>query len=54
MSSQHAVIRSEDADFVLVDTGSRNGIAVAVRGERRVPPNGRLLIGDQMIRAEIG
>jgi pSer/pThr/pTyr-binding forkhead associated (FHA) protein len=54
MSSQHAVIRSEDADFVLVDTGSRNGVAVAVRGERRVPPNGRLLIGDQMIRAELG
>jgi hypothetical protein len=27
---------------------------VAVRGERRVPPNGRLLIGDQMIRAELG
>jgi len=54
MSSQHAVIRSEDADFVLVDAGSRNGLAVAVRGERRVPPNARLLIGDQMIRAEIG
>jgi pSer/pThr/pTyr-binding forkhead associated (FHA) protein len=54
MSALHALIRSEDADFVLVDAGSRNGVAVAVRGERRVPPNARLLVGDQMLRAEIG
>ncbi|HEY7682939.1 MAG TPA: FHA domain-containing protein [Gemmatimonadales bacterium] len=54
MSAVHAVIRSEDADFVLVDAGSRNGLAVAVRGERRVPPNARLLTGDQMLRAELG
>jgi pSer/pThr/pTyr-binding forkhead associated (FHA) protein len=54
MSAMHALIRSEDADFVLVDAGSRNGVAVAVRGERRVPPNGRLLLGDQMLRAEQG
>ncbi|HXI21364.1 MAG TPA: FHA domain-containing protein [Gemmatimonadales bacterium] len=53
MSALHALIRSEDADFVLVDAGSRNGIAVAVRGERRVAPNARLLVGDQMLRAEI-
>ena len=54
LSALHAVIRSEDADFVIADAGSRNGIAIAVRGERRVPPNGRLLAGDQMLRAEIG
>lgn len=54
MSSLHALIRSEDADFVLVDAGSRNGVAVAVKGERRVPPGARLLVGDQMLRAEIG
>jgi pSer/pThr/pTyr-binding forkhead associated (FHA) protein len=54
MSALHALVRSEDADFVLVDAGSRNGVAVAVRGERRVPPNARLLVGDQMLRAEIG
>jgi len=54
MSALHALIRSEDADFVLVDAGSRNGVAVAVRGERRVSPNARLLVGDQMFRAEIG
>jgi len=54
MSALHAMIRSEDADFVLVDSGSRNGVAVSVRGERRVSPNARLLVGDQMLRAEIG
>jgi pSer/pThr/pTyr-binding forkhead associated (FHA) protein len=54
MSALHALIRSEDADFVLVDAGSRNGIAVQVRGERRVVPNARLLLGDQMLRAELG
>jgi predicted component of type VI protein secretion system len=54
MSALHALIRSEDADFVLLDAGSRNGVAVAVRGERRVSPNARLLVGDQMLRAEIG
>lgn len=54
MSALHALIRSEDADFVLVDAGSRNGVAVAVKGERRVPPGARLLAGDQMLRAEIG
>ena len=54
MSALHALIRSEDADFVLVDAGSRNGVAVQVRGERRVVANARLLLGDQMLRAEIG
>jgi hypothetical protein len=28
-------------------------VAVAVKGERRVPPGARLLVGDQMLRAEI-
>lgn len=54
MSALHAMIRSEDADFVVLDAGSRNGVAVAVRGERRVPPNARILVGDQMLRAELG
>ncbi|HTS89186.1 MAG TPA: FHA domain-containing protein [Gemmatimonadales bacterium] len=53
MSALHALVRSEDADFVLVDAGSRNGVAIAVRGERRVSPNARLLAGDQMLRAEL-
>jgi pSer/pThr/pTyr-binding forkhead associated (FHA) protein len=54
MSSLHALVRSEDADFVLVDAGSRNGIAVSIRGERRLTTQSRLLLGDQMIRVEIG
>jgi pSer/pThr/pTyr-binding forkhead associated (FHA) protein len=53
MSGAHALIRSEDADFVVVDAGSRNGVAVAVRGERVLNEKSRLLIGDQMIRVEI-
>jgi predicted component of type VI protein secretion system len=53
MSSMHALIRSEDADFVLVDQGSRNGVAIAVRGERQVVHGSRLLIGDQMLRVEL-
>jgi len=53
MSAVHAMIRSEDADFVMVDQGSRNGVAIAVRGERQVVNGARLLIGDQMIRVEL-
>jgi hypothetical protein len=47
------MIRSEDADFVLVDQGSRNGVAIAVRGERQVVHGSRLLVGDQMLRVEL-
>ena len=53
MSAVHALVRSEDADFVLVDAGSRNGIALAVRGEKRLAPQSRLLVGDQMLRVEM-
>jgi pSer/pThr/pTyr-binding forkhead associated (FHA) protein len=53
MSALHALVRSEDADFVLVDAGSRNGIALAVRGEKRLAPQCRLLVGDQMLRVEM-
>ena len=52
MSGLHAAIRSEDADFVVADAGSRNGIALAVRGEKALQHQTRLLIGDQMIRIE--
>jgi len=52
MSASHALIRSEDADFVVVDAGSRNGIAIAVRGERVLSDRARMLIGDQMLRVE--
>jgi len=53
LSAMHAMIRSEDADFVLVDQGSRNGVAIAVRGERQLVHGSRLLIGDQMLRVEL-
>lgn len=52
MSGQHAEIRSEDMDFVVVDAGSRNGVAVSVRGERAVKAGQRVLLGDQILRVE--
>ncbi len=53
MSSQHAVIRSEDADFVLVDAGSRNGVAVAARGDVALKKGSKILIGDKLLVVEI-
>ncbi len=52
MSGRHAEIRSEDLDFIVLDLGSRNGIAIAVRGERQVKAGQKLLIGDQTLRVE--
>jgi pSer/pThr/pTyr-binding forkhead associated (FHA) protein len=52
MSGRHAEIRSEDLEFIVLDLGSRNGIAVGVRGERPVKAGQRILIGDQTLRVE--
>lgn len=52
MSGKHAEIRSEDLEFIVLDDGSRNGVAVAVRGERPVKAGQRILIGDQTLRVE--
>ena len=52
MSGRHAEIRSEDLEFIVLDLGSRNGIAIAVRGERPVKPGQRVLMGDQTLRIE--
>ena len=52
MSGRHAEVRSHDADFVVVDAESRNGVGVAVRGEVRVTPGSRLLVGDKVLRIE--
>jgi pSer/pThr/pTyr-binding forkhead associated (FHA) protein len=52
MSGKHAEVRSEDLEFIVLDDGSRNGIAVAVRGERPVKAGQRFLIGDQTLRVE--
>lgn len=50
MSGRHAQVLSRDADFLIVDAESRNGVAVAVRGEIRLPPGARLLVGDKILR----
>lgn len=52
MSASHAEIRSEDMDFVVLDAGSRNGVAVSVRGERVVRVGQRVLMGDQILLLE--
>ena len=52
MSGRHAEIRSEDADFVLTDAGSRNGVAVAARGDVPSPLGTRMLAGDKMLRID--
>jgi pSer/pThr/pTyr-binding forkhead associated (FHA) protein len=52
MSGRHAEIRSEDLEFIVLDDQSRNGVAIAVRGERPVKAGQRILIGDQTLRVE--
>ncbi|KPK02189.1 MAG: hypothetical protein AMS20_12415 [Gemmatimonas sp. SG8_28] len=52
MSGRHAEIRSEDADFVIVDLESRNGVAVAARGTVSLHAGTRLLVGDKLLRVE--
>jgi pSer/pThr/pTyr-binding forkhead associated (FHA) protein len=53
MSARHALVRSEDADFVVVDANSRNGIALAARGDMVLGHNSRILVGDKLLRIEI-
>ena len=52
MSGRHAEIRSQDAEFFVHDAGSRNGVALGVRGERGLKKGQRILIGDQVLRVE--
>lgn len=52
MSSKHAVVRSEDADFIVIDDGSRNGIARAARGAVPLAGGSRILVGDKLLRIE--
>ncbi|HEY6157238.1 MAG TPA: FHA domain-containing protein [Gemmatimonadales bacterium] len=54
MSARHAVVRSEDADFVVVDADSRNGVALAARGDMPLRHNSRVLVGDKLLRIELG
>jgi pSer/pThr/pTyr-binding forkhead associated (FHA) protein/ribosomal protein L40E len=53
MSGLHAQIRSEDADFTIMDAGSRNGVAVAVRAETELHNGSRFLVGNEMLRIEM-
>ena len=53
MSARHALIRSEDADFVVVDAKSRNGVALAARGDIQLRHDSRVLVGDKLLRVEI-
>ena len=53
MSGTHAQVRSEDADFVLLDAGSRNGIAVAARGDVTLAKGSKILVGDKLMMVEI-
>lgn len=52
MSGKHAEVRSEDSEFFVHDANSRNGVAMAVRGERSVRRGQKLLVGDQILRVE--
>ena len=52
MSGKHAEVRSEDLQFIVLDDGSRNGVAVAVRGEMAVKVGQRILMGDQTLRVK--
>ena len=52
MSGRHAEVRSQDAEFFVHDAGSRNGVALGVKGERELKAGQRLLIGDQVLRVE--
>lgn len=52
MSGRHAEVRSQDAEFFVHDAGSRNGVALGVRGERLLKKGQRVLVGDQVLRVE--
>ena len=53
MSGSHATVKSEDADFVLGDAGSRNGVAVAVRGDCPLAKGSKILVGDRLLMVEM-
>jgi len=52
MSGKHAEIVSEDIEFFVHDAGSRNGVAMSVRGDRQLKTGQRFLLGDQILRVE--
>lgn len=52
MSGKHGEVRSEDSEYYIHDAGSRNGVAMAVRGERALRKGQRILIGNEILRVE--
>ena len=52
MSGRHAEVRSEDIEYYIHDAGSRNGVAMSVRGERPLRRGQRLLLGNEILRVE--
>jgi pSer/pThr/pTyr-binding forkhead associated (FHA) protein len=52
MSAKHARIDETGGEFLVEDAGSRNGVALAVRGERALRSGDRVLVGDQTLRIE--
>ena len=52
MSGAHALVKSQDADFVVLDAGSRNGVAVAARGDVTLKNGSRILVGDKLMLVE--
>jgi predicted component of type VI protein secretion system len=52
MSGRHAELRTEDTEFFVHDIGSRNGVAIAVRGDQQLREGQRILVGDQILRVE--
>lgn len=48
MSGTHAELLPEDNEFFLRDAASRNGVALAVRGERPLEAGARIMIGQQV------
>jgi pSer/pThr/pTyr-binding forkhead associated (FHA) protein len=53
MSAVHATVRSEDADFVVIDANSRNGVALSARGDVALRHESRVLVGDKLLRVEL-
>lgn len=53
MSRAHCKIYHRGEDFFLEDVGSRNGTFVKVRGKAPIPPGATILVGSQVLKAEI-
>jgi pSer/pThr/pTyr-binding forkhead associated (FHA) protein len=56
VSSRHAEVQPPAGgadEFTVRDVGSRNGVAILVRGERAVNAGERLLFGKKMLRLEL-